>query len=117
MGKITKKLFKVLDVFCCILCNLALATTLIVASAPEENSRLVLVSSSPEQLDANVALVRTNKIFHLQNLSQSDIDAIVKRQANIATDVLKKICSSYIEVQSDETDELLYLLNCRICFF
>ena len=113
MGKITKKLFNVLGVFCCILCNLALTTTLIVASAPEENSQLVLVSSSPETLDANGALVRTNKIFHLENLSQSDINAIAQRQDNVATDVLKKICSSYIEVQSGETDELLYLLNCR----
>ena len=113
MGKITKKLFKVLDVFCCILCNLALATTLIVASELEESSRLVLVSSSPEKLDANGVLVRTNKIFHLENFSQRDINAIAQRQDNVATDVLKKICSSYIEVQSDETDELLYLLNCR----
>lgn len=113
MVKNAKKVFKVLSVFCCLLCNLAIATALTRTTEAEKVSRLVLITSFPEKFNANGKLIRKNKVFPLQTLSKTDIDAIAEMPKETATKTLERICDTYIENPLDETNELLYLLNCR----
>ena len=119
MAKIREKIFKILDICCCLLCHIAVSTALINASEVKETSRLVLVISSPNTntLDKNGKLTRQNEVFPLQTLTEQDIKTISKVNTEEgkapSVEVLKGICSSYITKPSNETAELLYLLSCR----
>ena len=113
MVKNAKMAFKVLAVFYCLLCNLTLATNSPGVTEEEKSSRLVLITSLPETFNANGELIRKNKAFPLRTLSKTDIDAITEGAEGAATKAIEGIYDTYIKNPSDETSELLYLLNCR----
>ena len=108
-----KNVFRVLALLCCLLSNLAIATTAIRTAEGEVTSRLVLVTSSPEMFNANGELIRKNEVFSLHTLNNVDISTIAKMQEKTAQNTLREICDTYIKNPLDATNELLYLLNCR----